>query len=160
MSKGNGAPKVEPALSSALAPCLRGTWSSLAVVSASPGVSPIIVSTALVELGSLLRQKETRLFSAEGKKANFDISGLIVEMTRYVQDGGLAVLSVDSVLTNASGVPLALAADGVLLVVHLGITRIEDARRTVDLIGEKAFIGAVTLEPDDPTPAAPGDPTR
>jgi hypothetical protein len=141
------AAKIDPALSSALAPCLRGTWNSLAVVAAAPEKSPKLVSTALVELGQLLRRKDTKLFSAEGL-ADFDVSGLIVEMTRYVADGGLAVLSVDSVLTNPAAVPLALATDGVLLVVHLGVTRIEDARRTVDLIGEKAFIGAVTLEPD------------
>ncbi|MBK7857916.1 MAG: hypothetical protein IPJ65_04675 [Archangiaceae bacterium] len=150
-------PKVDPALSSALAPCLRGAWHSLAVVSASPGVSPRTVSTALVEVGALVRRTECKLFSAEGL-ANFDVTGLIVDMTRYVQEGGSAVLSVDSVLTNPSGVPLALAADGVLLVIHLGITKIEDARRTVELIGDKAFIGAVTVEPDDvvapPRPSA------
>ena len=33
-----------------------------------------------------------------------------------------------------------------LLVVHLGVTRMEDAESTVGIIGKQKFIGAVTIE--------------
>lgn len=125
--------------------CLRGSWHSLAVVPAAPQLSASVVASALVDVSNLVRGQQARLFSAEGLEM-VGVSKIIVDVTHHVDDGGLAIVTVDSVVAKQTGIPMTLAADAALLVVHLGATRMEDARRTVELIGEKKFIGAVTIE--------------
>lgn len=125
--------------------CLRGDWHSMVVVPASPGQSAALVASTLVEVSTLVRGKKAELFSAEGKEVS-DVAKVIVALTQHVGSGGLAITSIDSVLASQAGIPVALAVDAALLVVHLGLTDTEDARRTVDLIGAGKFLGAVTLE--------------
>jgi hypothetical protein len=133
------------ALYQQLLTCLRGDWHSLAVVPAAPQLSAAIVANALVDVSNLVRGQQARLFSTEGLEMA-GVAKVIVEVTHHVDAGGLAVVTVDSVVGKQTGIPLALATDAALLVVHLGVTRIDDAKRTVELIGEKKFIGAVTIE--------------
>ncbi|MFZ5446244.1 MAG: hypothetical protein ACOZQL_40025 [Myxococcota bacterium] len=125
--------------------CLRGDWHSMVVVPASPGSSAAMVANALVEVSTLVRGKKARLFSTEGLGVN-DVSKVIVDMMQHIGTGGLAVASIDSVISAQSGIPVALATDVALLVVHLGLTETADARRTVEVVGEKKFLGAVTIE--------------
>jgi hypothetical protein len=40
-----------------------------------------------------------------------------------------------------------LWAERALLVVHLGVTKLDDAKKTAQLVGETKLLGAVTLEP-------------
>ena len=125
--------------------CLRGDWHSMVVVPASPGQSAAMVANALVEVSTLVRGKKAELFSAEGKEVN-DVSKVIVEMMQHIGNGGLAISSIDSVIASQSGIPVTLAVDVALLVVNLGLTDTEDAKRTVEMIGAKKFLGAVTIE--------------
>ena len=129
-----------------LLPCLKGTWNSLAVIPATPNESATPIATALAEVSHLVRGREARLFSTEGMEVS-GVARVIVDMTHQVDEGHLAVVAVESVLAKQSGVPVALAADAALLVVTLGVTRMEEARRTIELVGESKFIGAVTVEP-------------
>lgn len=126
--------------------CMRGSWSSLTVVPASPEQSAGVVANALVEVSNIVRGQEARLFSMEGMEMRA-VSMSLVDITHHVDAGGLAIVAVDSVIGKQTGVPVTIATDATLLVVHLGLTRMEDAKRTVELIGEKKFIGAVVIEP-------------
>lgn len=125
--------------------CLRGDWHSMVVVPASPGQSAALVANALVEVSTLVRGKKAELFSAEGQEVN-DVSKVIVQMMQHIGNGGLAIASIDSVIAAQAGIPVTLAVDVALLVVHLGLTDTEDAKRTVEMIGQKKFLGAVTIE--------------
>ena len=125
--------------------CLRGEWHSMVVVPASPGSSAAMVANALVEVSTLVRGKKAKLFSTEGLEVN-DVSRVIVDMMQHLGTGGLAIVSIDSVLEAQAGIPLTLAVDVALLVVQLGVTQIADAKRTVELVGAKKFLGAVTVE--------------
>ena len=145
MSKKSGQVEMQQLYQQQLLTCLRGNWNSLAVIPAAPQVSVGSIAAALVEVSHLVRGRQARLLSAEGLEMG-GVSKIIVDMIRQVDEGGLAVVTVDSVISKQSGVPVSLAADAALLVVHLGVTRIEDAQRTVELIGASKFIGAVTLE--------------
>jgi hypothetical protein len=129
-----------------LLPCLKGTWNSLAVIPATPDVSASAIAAVLVEVSQLVRGREARLFSTEGLELS-GVARVIVDMTHQVDGGGLAVVVVESVLVKQAGVPVALAADAALLVVTLGVTRVEEAQRTLELLGASRFIGAVTVEP-------------
>lgn len=55
------------------------------------------------------------------------------------------IVAIDAVAENPLILPVAFAADAVLLCVELGRTRIADARHTVELIGRERIIGAVLL---------------
>jgi hypothetical protein len=65
-----------------------------------------------------------------------------------VEKGGLAIVTLDSLVARQTGVPLVMSVDAALLVVHLGVTRMDDARQTVEIVGPGKFIGTVTLESD------------
>lgn len=125
--------------------CLKGEWHSMVVVPASPASSAALVANALVEVSTLVRGKKARLFSFEGVGVN-DVSKVIVDMMQHIASGGLAIASIDSVIAAQSGIPVTLAVDVALLVVQLGTTSTADAKRTVEVVGEKKFLGAVTVE--------------
>lgn len=140
MSKGVDRPK----LHHQLMPCLRGEWTSLAVVPASGG-SALVVANALVEVSNLMRSQQARLFSTEGLELT-GVSKVIIDVHSHVEKGGLAIVALDPLVARQTGVPLVMSVDAALLVVHLGVTRMEDARQTVEIVGPGKFIGAVTLE--------------
>lgn len=142
MTKPSGA---QQQLYQQLLTCLRGEWHSMVVVPASPGSSAAMVANALAEVSTLVRGKKAMLFSTEGLEVN-DVSRVIVDMMQHIGGGGLAIVSIDSVIGAQSGIPVTLAVDVALLVVHLGVTDTADARRTVELVGAKKFLGAVTIE--------------
>lgn len=142
----NGRDGGAPSYSQQLLTAAKGEWSSLVVVPATPGLSGRIVADALTEVCGLVRGKKAKLIQAEGMEVD-GMSRVIVDMTQQVADGGLAVVSVDAVAGTQSGVPVLLAADAALLVIHLGVTRIEDAKKSAEIIGESKLVGAVTLEP-------------
>ena len=124
---------------------LKKEWSSLVILPAQPGQSVLGLAKALVDVGTLHRGTQVKLLSAEG----VDVSGtsrLILEMTSHVSAGGVVVVALESVLSQPSGIPVALAADAALLCVRLGTTDAEAAARTVEAIGENRFLGAVTLK--------------
>jgi hypothetical protein len=141
----NGSNVTSQQLYQQLLTCLRGEWHSMVVVPASPGSSAAMVANALVEVSTLVRGKKARLFSTEGLGVN-DVSKVIVDMMQHIGTGGLAIASIDSVINAQSGIPMTLAVDVALLVVQLGVTDVTDAKRTVEVVGEKKFLGAVTIE--------------
>lgn len=126
--------------------CMKGEWHSVVVVPGSSTRSAAMVAHALAEVSSLVRGKKARLFSAEGLDTA-DVSRTIMDMMQHVAAGGLAVVSIAAVTSAQSGIPVTLAADVALLVVEMGVTSIEDAKRTVSLIGPQKFLGAVTIQP-------------
>jgi hypothetical protein len=76
-------------------------------------------------------------------------SRLVLAMSNHVATGGLVVAVLDSVVQNQAGIPLALTADAVLLVVDLGEAESAAARRTLELIGRERIIGAVATRGAD-----------
>lgn len=138
-------PKLTQQVYQQLVGVMRGSWQSLVVVPASPSMSASAVADAMVEVARLARGAPAKLFLTEGlEKAG--VSKLIVEMSQHIDSGGVAVVCVESVVSQQAGVPIALASDGALLVVHLGVTKTEDAEHTVGIIGKQKFLGAITIE--------------
>jgi hypothetical protein len=69
---------------------------------------------------------------------------LVVPATRPA--AGQVVVAIQPVVVEPLGIAVAHAADAVVLCVKLGRTSLEHARRTIELIGESRFIGAVVVE--------------
>ncbi|HEX8699467.1 MAG TPA: hypothetical protein VF815_11565 [Myxococcaceae bacterium] len=121
-------------------------WSSLVVVPAQPGASGLEAGRAIVTVGSRYREKPIRLIDAEGLPPGA-ASRLVRDIRSHVEQGGMIVTCIDSVLTNPVGLEVALAADRALLSVPLGSTSLATARQTLELIGKARFLGSVTLQP-------------
>ncbi|WP_049805214.1 hypothetical protein [Stigmatella aurantiaca] len=124
----------------------REKWSSLVVVPAQPGASGIDAARAIVEVGSQYREKPIRFISAEGLPPG-SAARVAWEMRAHVEQGGMIVVCIDSVLSNPVGIEVALAAERALLCVPLGSTQFSAARHTLDMIGKGRFLGSVTLQP-------------
>ncbi len=124
----------------------REKWNSLVVVPAQPGTSGLMAGRAIVEVGSQYREKPIRLVDAEGLPPGA-ASRLVRDIKAYVEQGGMVVTCIDSVLSNPVGLEVALSAERALLCVPLGSTQFSTARHTLELIGKARFLGSVTLHP-------------
>ncbi len=120
-------------------------WSSLVVVPAQPGASGLEAGRAIVSVGSQYREKPIRLIDAEGLPPGAG-SRLVRDMRSHVEQGGMIVVCIDSVITNPVGLEVALAAERALLCVPLGSTQFSAAKHTLEMIGKARFLGSVTLQ--------------
>jgi hypothetical protein len=124
---------------------LKKDWSSLVVLPAHPGGAATKVASALAQVAAVHKDSPIKLISGEGADLQ-TASRVIIEMTTHVASGGLVILVLESIVSNPAGIPIALAADAALLCIQLGETDFESAERTVELLGESRFVGAVTLD--------------
>jgi hypothetical protein len=125
-------------------------WNSLAVLPVAPGGPALEVAQALHEVGSRASPVPLRLL--DGRSVSLSTSaGLIVNMTALQQagpgrQGSRVVVVLHSVLAELAGIPVALAADAVLLCIELEKTTLEDARRTLALVGgAEKVIGCIDV---------------
>jgi hypothetical protein len=65
--------------------------------------------------------------------------------TALMAPAGQVVVAIQPVVVEPLGVAIAQAADAVILCLELGKTRIESARRTMELIGPDRIAGAFLL---------------
>ena len=124
---------------------LKKDWNSLVVLPAHPGGAATSVARALAQVASLHKDSAIKLISGEGADLQ-NASRLIIDMTTHVAQGGLAIIVLDSVISNPAGIPVALAADAALLCVQLGEADLDSGRRSIELLGESRFVGAVSFE--------------
>jgi hypothetical protein len=129
----------------------REEWSSLVVMPAGPETSALDVARTLHELGKLTMGERLRLLDARGVPLS-GTAPFILEMTgsspvRPAQDARSerVLVVVDWVMAEPSGIPIALAADAVLLCVQLGKTTFASARHVIELIGAQRFMGCITV---------------
>ncbi|MDY7226004.1 hypothetical protein [Hyalangium rubrum] len=123
----------------------REKWSSLVVVPAQPGASGLDAGRAIVTVGSQYRERPIRLIDAQGLPPGAG-SRLVRDIRGIVEQGGMVVTCIDSVITNPVGLEVALAAERALLCVPLGSTQFSAAKHTLEMIGKARFLGSVTLQ--------------
>ncbi|MCL2012898.1 MAG: hypothetical protein FWG75_08955 [Cystobacterineae bacterium] len=125
-------------------------WASLAIIPAAPGFSMVPLAKALAKAGENYLDREVRLILGEGTDLN-SASRIIIEMTSQVSYGHCVIVALDSVIHNAAGIPVVLAADACLLGIQLKESRFAQATRTVEMVGASRFVGVVTLPPPPTT---------
>lgn len=145
----------------------RRDWKSLVVVPAGQGLSALPIAQALGEVGGAIRLSPVQVVNAEGLDLD-RIAQLVMDMSPEFRQpdsvwtsgsvaGGrvsveprisahrVTIIAIDAVAENPLVLPVALAADAVLLCVVRGQTNLREARHTVELIGRDRMIGAVLL---------------
>ncbi|HTO98275.1 MAG TPA: hypothetical protein VMK66_14600 [Myxococcales bacterium] len=141
----------------------RRDWRTLVVVPAAPGQSALPIAKALGEVGGFIRMNPVRVINAEGLDLA-RIASLVMDMagndaapvwTVNTPGGGgpareaasrdATIVALDSVVANPLALPVALAADAVLICVALGKTEVAAARHTVELVGRDRVIGCALI---------------
>ncbi|HXX32531.1 MAG TPA: hypothetical protein VEJ89_17650 [Myxococcaceae bacterium] len=128
-------------------------WSSLAVVPAGHGESALAAGNALYDVGVLASGGPMKLL--DGRSVTLATSAsFIVNMTSLLTASGdrrpqaqRLVVVLASVLEQPASIPIALAADAVVVTVTLGTTSLDDARQTLELVGAEHVLGCITLSP-------------
>lgn len=130
----------------------RMEWASLVLVPADAGVSAMDVARPLYEIGQLAMGDRLRILDARESKLG-GVAPLILDMTGAgprasgTQWSERVLVAIESILTQPSGIPVAVAGDAALLCVQMGTTSLAAARETVQTIGPQRFVGCITLPP-------------
>lgn len=131
---------------------LRWEWSSLVLVPADSRGSVLRIAKALAQVGNRHGGRATARIEGtnpSGAELVEDITGQFTVQTPTA--GGerwnqRTIIALDPVVTDPAGIPVAVAADAVLLFVELGKTDITEAQRTVQLIGHDHFRGCILIK--------------
>jgi hypothetical protein len=150
----------------------RRDWKSLVVVPAAPGLSAFPIAKALGEIGGIIRMSPVQVVNAEGLDLP-SIAMLVQEFSNEPRHSGSVwtsgapgnngpqgaepfsnnkqerafIVAIEPVVTNPLALPLALAADAVLICLELGVTQLAAAQHTIHLVGRDRLVGSVLLSP-------------
>jgi hypothetical protein len=123
---------------------LRTPWRTLLVVPSEPRLSALFVARALAEVGKTHGESTVHLI--DGEDCTFSAARSFVDTMRSLSTAGdRALLAVDCPLVNRAAIPIARAADAVLLVVPLAEGSLSGANRCINLVGREHIIGCVAL---------------
>jgi hypothetical protein len=119
-------------------------WRSLAIVPGSRGVSTLEVAQILVDVGWQHRGLPIGLADLRNITLPY-IDAVIDEVRNHVYNGERVLIALRSVFENPATVPIAQWADGALLCVSLGSTKITGASQTLEQVGKDRFLGSVIV---------------
>jgi hypothetical protein len=119
-------------------------WRSLAIVPGSRGVSTLELAQVLVDVGWQHRGLPIGLADLRNITLPY-IDSVIEEVQKHVYNGERVLIALRSVFENPASVPIAQWADGALLCVSLGNTRIRGAEQTLEQVGKDRFLGSVIV---------------
>jgi hypothetical protein len=122
----------------------RREWRSLAIVGANREIDTLWVAELIAKLAWSYRGTPSCVFDLR------DLSLRLVEhqeqgVAAQVREGQTVTIALRSILENPTAVPMARAADAVLLCVGLGTTDIKTAEQTIAEIGRDRVIGAIVV---------------
>jgi len=135
-------------------------WRSLAFVPAREGGSSLQLARKFVSIGKSIQGATLALL--EGAQLDLETAA---KMTQQLQGtrasawattspGGAGaaifpdariIVALDAVLENALSIPVALATDGVVLVVESGVTTTAQMEHSLQLLGRDRVLGAVMV---------------
>jgi len=122
----------------------RRPWSSLAIVPLASGGSVHFVAEALASLGTLQSRAPVEVLNAE-RTTPASCVWQLRALEASVGSGTRVIVLLDPLLHNEAGIPLAMAADALLIGVELGFATAEAMRRTLDLVGRDRVLGTIAL---------------
>ncbi len=122
----------------------RHSWTTLAIVPASPRERGLAAASALVAAGRQYAEGSVHLVDATGV-APHAVDLVIASMSGSIAPGTRLVVALDNPTTNPAAIPIARHAGAALLTVRLGDPSVEEASRAIDVIGRRYFVGSVAL---------------
>jgi hypothetical protein len=141
---------------------LAGDWSWIVMVPSDPDCSTLEIAGALRETGNRLSVYPVELADARGLDLDSS-SRLLAQLGMSAREGGVwssnglasatyappitkTIVALDSPLANPMALPIALAADGVVLCVRRGRDRLASVRDTIKSIGPDRILCCVLVD--------------
>jgi hypothetical protein len=121
-------------------------WSALALVPADKGMDVRAVANTLVDIARQNGVANITMLDAVGARFN-DMQDVLLALEGSKKRGAQVVVSCDHPDDNPAVLTIARAASRTLLVVGLGQSRIEAARKTVEAVGRERVMASITLGP-------------
>jgi len=131
----------------------RRRLTSVVLVPADRGSPVAQVANALAEVGRRLGDSPVTAIVADLIDYDF-VARTAALLASTHRGGGSArpgasplevIVAVHSVISEPLGLALVQAADGAVLCVEMGRTRMDAARETIDLVGRERLVGCVTI---------------
>lgn len=123
---------------------VRFPWSSLVLVPAQSHYSTLFAANQLAEVGRRYQEEPVHVVDAE-RIASGDLTAVLSMVAEQSGDGARTLVAVGSPLTHDAAIPATRAGDAAVLVVEVGRSSIEDARRTIECLGGDNFIGSIAV---------------
>jgi hypothetical protein len=124
----------------------RRPWRSLAVVPVGAAGSARDVASALCAVGQVQSHSPIPYLDVQGIDLR-RVASLLEDLAIESRQADRFLLVLDPLQENLAGVPVARAADAVLLCVDLGRSDFASARRAIELVGAERVLGAVAISP-------------
>ena len=124
----------------------RKPWNVLVLMPADSSFGTGPLAMALAQAGSRVRGLPVQYQDAQDLELP-RAARVIEQAVTPSKERSATIIAVGSPLTSPAAIPVALAADGVLMCVELGRSQIQQAQRTIELIGRARFMGAVAVTP-------------
>jgi hypothetical protein len=121
-------------------------WTSLALVPTDSDIDVTAAAEALVAVGRKNGHPNLTLLNGIGVRPH-DVQSMLSAVGEASVQGGPVIVACDGLQVNPAALPLARACSGVLVVIRLGASRIDSARRTVEAIGRGRVITSITMRP-------------
>jgi hypothetical protein len=119
-------------------------WRSLAIVPGNRGMSTLGVAQALVDVGWQHRGLPIGLADLRNVTLPY-IDSVIDEVRGHIYSGERVLIALRSPFENPATIPIAQSADGALLCVRLGQTKISRAEETLEQVGKGRFLGSIVV---------------
>ncbi len=129
----------------------RRAWRSLAVVSASAGLPTMDSANMLAKMAWRYSGEPTSVFDLRDVSLRL-VEHQLREIQVQVGAGDRVFIALRSVTENPAAVPIARAADALILCVALGQTDMKSAQRTLDAIGRERFLGSILVDAETAAP--------
>lgn len=121
-------------------------WASLVIVpAAADSAAALFVANALVESASLYSESAVHLVNGIGS-GHTAAAEIVAELKLSTLRGETSIIAVDCPLTSHAAIHIARASDAAILLVPLGLARVDGARQALEMIGQERFLGSVTLK--------------
>jgi hypothetical protein len=119
-------------------------WRSLALVSASRGVSTIETANVLAKIAWWYSGEPTCVFDMRDLSLRL-LEHQLRDMTSQLEGGERIFIPLRSTFENPTAAPLARSADAAILCVALGQSDAKSAEETLNAIGRDRFLGTILL---------------
>jgi hypothetical protein len=123
----------------------RKQWRSLAVVGASASIETIGVAELLAKIAWWYRGEPSCVFDLRDASLRL-VEYQVQEIAMQVESGLRVILALRSISENPTAIPLARAADAVVLCVGLGKTQFKSAEKTIEEIGRERVLGCIVVK--------------
>jgi hypothetical protein len=129
-------------------------WRSLAILSAGDGLSTIEFANVLSKIAWFYSGRPTCVFDLRDLSLRL-VEHQLQEIGVEVDAGNLVFVALRGIDENPTARLIARASDAAILCVALGRTKVAAAKRVIDDVGHKQFLGTVMLRAPNGTATPP-----